>query len=71
MASFEQCINDVTEAVGRPLTADEEKRVGKQFGTIVKKLRIEQHGASDVWHEASHLQRVLGIKRQDGIATHV
>ncbi len=43
MASFEQCINDVTEAVGRPLTADEEKRVGKQFGTIVKKLRIEQH----------------------------
>lgn len=43
MASFEQCIKEVTEAVGRPLTADEETRLGKQFGTIVKKLRVAQH----------------------------
>ena len=43
MSSFERCIREVTDAVGRELTSDEATRLGKQFAKLVDKLKVEKH----------------------------
>jgi hypothetical protein len=43
MASYERCIQEVTNAVGRELTEDEARRLDKQVTKLIDKLQVQKH----------------------------
>lgn len=43
MASYERCIQEVTNAVGRDLTEDEARRLYKQVTKLIDKLQVQKH----------------------------
>ena len=43
MASYERCIQEVTNAVGRDLTEDEARRLDKQVTKLIDKLQVQKH----------------------------